>query len=42
MDKKERREVIVAEYLAGGVSLRELGRKHGLNFRQVHRVGKGI
>ena len=29
--------MIVAEYLAGGVTLRELGRRHGVNFRQVHR-----
>lgn len=37
MDKKQRREMIVAEYLAGGVTLRELGEKHGMNFRQIHR-----
>lgn len=37
MDKKEWREMVVAEYLAGGVSLRGLGRRHGLNFRQIHR-----
>ena len=41
MDKKETleklRETVVAEYRAGGVTLRELGLKHGVNFRQIHR-----
>jgi transposase-like protein len=29
--------MVVAEYLAGGITLRELGQKYGLNFRQIHR-----
>lgn len=37
MDKESDREQIVAEYVRGGVSYRELGRKYGLNHRQIHR-----
>jgi transposase len=37
MDKEADREQIVAEYVRGGVSYRELGRKYGLNHRQIHR-----
>jgi transposase-like protein len=34
--QKAKREV-VAEYLEGGVSLRELSVKYGINFRTIHR-----
>jgi transposase-like protein len=30
------REEIVAEYLAGGISFRQLGKKYGKNFRKIH------
>jgi transposase-like protein len=39
MEKNKRaisREEIVAEYLAGGISFRELGKKYGKNFRKIH------
>ena len=35
-DKKVDKEVIVAEYLKGGISLRKLGRKYGVNHRVIH------
>lgn len=31
------RETVVAEYLAGGATLRELSRRHGLSVSKVHR-----
>jgi transposase-like protein len=37
MDKKQRKEAILWEYLKGGMSLRELGLKHGINHRTIHR-----
>jgi len=37
MDKKADKEEIVAEYLKGGISLRDLGRKYGVNHRMIHR-----
>jgi transposase len=36
MDKKADKELIVAEYLRGGVSLRKLARKYGVNHRVIH------
>ncbi|MBP6731775.1 MAG: hypothetical protein KA149_06940 [Chitinophagales bacterium] len=30
------KEGIITEYLAGGISLRKLGKKHGINFRKIH------
>ena len=37
MDKKlENQEAIVAEYLSGDVTLRQLGLKHDLDFRKTH------
>ena len=39
MEKKKQKiskEEIVAEYLAGGISIRELGTKYGKNFRRIH------
>lgn len=32
----------MAEYLAGGVTLRELGLKYGYHFRKIHRWVKGV
>lgn len=32
----------MAEYLVGGVSLREMGLKYGINFRVIHRWVKGL
>lgn len=37
MDKKADKSVVVAEYLKGGISLRKLARKYGVNHRQIHR-----
>jgi transposase-like protein len=31
------KEAIIAEYLAGGISYRELGTRYGMNFRKIHR-----
>lgn len=37
MDKKsENQEAIVAEYLSGDVTFRQLGLKHGIDFRKIH------
>ena len=38
MDK----EGVLAEYLRGGVSLRQLARKHGVNHREIHRWVKAF
>jgi len=32
----ENREGIIAEYLAGGITYRKLGNKHGIDFRTIH------
>lgn len=32
-----KKKEVVEEYLKGGVSLRELGEKHGINHRTIHR-----
>ena len=32
MDKKE---IVIAEYLSGGISYRKLGEKHGIDFRLI-------
>lgn len=37
MDKKVDKSEVVAEYLKGGISLRKLARKYGVNHRQIHR-----
>ena len=37
MDKKVDKEEVLAEYLKGGISLRGLARKYGVNHRQIHR-----
>lgn len=37
MGQENRKEEIVAEYLKGGVTLRGLERKWGVNFRSIHR-----
>ncbi len=40
MDKKivllEQKEAIVAEYLLGRISYRNLGKKYGIDFRLIH------
>lgn len=41
MGQKEKRDEVVAEYLKGGVTLRELERKHGVNRSSIHRWVKG-
>jgi len=33
MDKKE---IVIAEYLSGGISYRKLGKKHGIDFRTIN------
>lgn len=33
MDKKE---IVIAEYLSGGISYRKLGEKHGIDFRTIN------
>ena len=37
MGQRQRKREVVEEYLRGGVSLRELGVKYGINFRTIHR-----
>jgi len=37
MEGKELKESIIAEYLSTGLSLRKLGVKYGINFRNIHR-----
>lgn len=37
----ELRETVVAEYLAGGVTFRELSRRHGLSVSKIHRLVTG-
>lgn len=37
MSNIELKESIIAEYLSTGLSLRKLGIKHGINFRNIHR-----
>lgn len=41
MGQEDKKAEVVAEYLGGGVTLRELERKHGVNFRSIHRWVKG-
>ena len=33
MDKKE---IVIAEYLSGGITYRKLGQKHGIDFRTIN------
>ena len=33
MDKKE---IVIAEYLSGGITYRKLGEKHGIDFRTIN------
>jgi transposase-like protein len=42
MDKKVDKNELVAEYLKGGISLRKLARKYGVNHRQIHRWVKEL
>jgi transposase-like protein len=42
MDKKVDKNELVAEYLKGGISLRKLARKYGVNHRQIHRWVKDL
>jgi len=42
MDKKADKNEVVAEYLKGGISLRKLARKYGVNHRQIHRWVKEV
>jgi transposase-like protein len=35
--KRNKRVEVVEEYLKGGISLREMGKKHGINHRTIHR-----
>lgn len=37
MNRIELKESIIAEYLSTGLSLRKLGMKYGVNFRNIHR-----
>lgn len=37
MGQEKKRKEVVEEYLKGGVSLRELSWKHGINHRTIHR-----
>lgn len=37
MGQEKKRREVVEEYVKGGVSLRELGDKHGINHRTIHR-----
>ena len=40
MGQRQRKKEVVEEYLRGGVSLRELEEKYGINFRTIHRWAK--
>jgi len=48
MGQRERKIEVVKDYLRGGVSLRELEGKYGINFRTIHRwvkeaeAGEGV
>jgi transposase-like protein len=37
MGQEEKKAEVVSEYLKGGETLRGLERKHGINFRTIHR-----
>ncbi len=37
MRQKEKKAEVVGEYLKGGVTLREMERRSGINFRTIHR-----
>ena len=37
MGQHKKKKEVVEEYLKGGVSLRELGEKYGINHRTIHR-----
>jgi transposase-like protein len=37
MGQEDKKAEVVLEYLKGGVTLRGLEKKHGINFRQIHR-----
>ena len=37
MKEQELKEIIIAEYFTSGFSLRALGLKYGINFRNIHR-----
>jgi transposase-like protein len=32
----EKKEIVIAEYLSGGISYRKLGKKHGIDFRTIN------
>ena len=32
----DKREIVIAEYLSGGISYRKLGEKHGIDFRTIN------
>lgn len=42
MDKKVDKNEVVAEYMKGGISLRGMARKYGVNHRQIHRWVKEL
>lgn len=42
MDKKVEKEEVVGEYLKGGISLRKLAGKYGMNHGQIHRWVKEL
>src|SRR5438270_563328 len=37
MGQQKSKKEVVEEYLAGGISLRELSRRYGINYRTIHR-----
>lgn len=37
MGQEKKRKEVVEEYLKGGITLRGLGTKHGINHRTIHR-----
>ncbi len=32
----EKKEIVIAEYLSGGITYRKLGEKHGIDFRTIN------
>src|SRR5258708_17930604 len=37
MGQEKRKDEVIEEYLRGGVTLREMGHKYGINVRTIHR-----
>ena len=38
----DKREIVIAEYLTGGITYRRLGEKHGIDFRTINSWGPSV